>query len=156
MPSILYRPDQGDPIDLTLGRRVEVAREPGDIALARIATIGLPITLCCLVRASGAVVEWYAEWTHPRADNTYWHFAHGSDRDAFGWQPIPGDPAYAIAARPPTIGQTEAIAQMLFGRLRPFGLHGVPGQPVQQWALAGMSRKDVERLGNAGQPGVYA
>mgnify|MGYP001615689450 FL=1 len=152
MTTVRYSSEHGDEISIELDSR-EVGREPGDIALSRAACIGLPIKLCILIRTTGAIAEWYAEWATSVDQNPYWHFDHLSDEYALG------NPQFdALVPHAPTEGQRQAIATLCFGRAAIFpgaGRLGGVGTPVQQWC-AWDSTEELEALGNGGRRGYYA
>ena len=134
------------PLTITLGHRLGITREPGDVALSRNPHCAMPLKITILLRADGRIDEWYADWT--REDiGPYWQFDHGSREYTLGsaW----GEP------HPPTPAQREAIAKLFFGAIQPFGLKWSVGGPPQQWcAFDGVA--ELERLGNSGKRGIYA
>lgn len=138
----------GDQVfETEIGARPGVTREFGsdghinDIALSRIAAVGLPLRLIVLVRADGRIDEWIADWSRD-SENTYWHFDCGSKEYALGNNSFPFD-KQPLPGHKPTEAQVRALAEVWLGKRKLFGsIQGGLGGPVAAWVFQDLNSPD--------------
>jgi len=130
MASITYRSSStiNPEVTIELGRKYNVKREGNcdDVYLTKSLAHDCPLTLAILIRTTGEIVEWWAEFGS--GGNTYWCLAHDHKK-------------------PLTNAQRRTLAAIHYGTLRPFGIDANLARPVCELAFAGLSRGEAETLG---------
>lgn len=131
MSTVTYTDWAGKAYTLPIGEPHHVRREGAceDICLSRVLAIDCPLVIKILIRTNGEISLWNTLWnlTH---DNTYWHFAAGSDDDA--------------KRRRPTEGQLATLERIFLGLAElPGGIGGALGHPVASWAFEGQTPASI-------------
>ena len=131
MVSYITHEGFGESHTIQIGRVLGVQREGRceDICLERALAIDCPLTVTIVIRTTGEIILWQTAWG--RSDNTYWHFAAGSEEDS--------------KVRRPTQGQLATLERMFLKLVHdmPGNLGTALGGPVAKWAFAGQTPSDI-------------
>ena len=135
--SITYTGHDGKPHTLPIGQNYAVKREGAclDVCLERAVAIDCPMVAQILIRTTGEIVLWNANWL-PGATNTYWHFSAGTSE------------SHAL-----TDAQRTTLERMWLNLADlPGGMGGGLGRPVAKWAFAGRTPDEVAAKHGAPRP----